>query len=107
MLRVHLADASVLGNIDNLLDGAFADYIVVKAHIQIRVPDHMSFADAATLGVGTITVGQGMYQKLKIVQPVVSVEPVRTNEGSKMQEQILIYGGSTATGTLAIQFAKL
>ncbi|KAJ5404603.1 hypothetical protein N7509_004474 [Penicillium cosmopolitanum] len=79
-------------------DGTFAEYIVVKGDLQMKIPDHLSFQEAATLGVGIVTVGQGLYQSLKLQLPS---EPV------KDATPILIYGGSTATGTLAIQFAKL
>ncbi|KAL4971247.1 chaperonin 10-like protein [Aspergillus desertorum] len=79
-------------------DGAFAEYIVAKGDIQLHIPDNLSFEEAATLGVGIMTVGQALYQSLKLALPT---EPTKT------PEPILIYGGSTATGTLAIQFAKL
>lgn len=79
-------------------DGAFAEHIVAKGDVQMHIPDNLSFQQAATLGVGIITVGQGLYQSLKIAWPT---EPL------KEPLPILIYAGSTATGTLAIQFAKL
>ncbi|EAU38558.1 protein TOXD [Aspergillus terreus NIH2624] len=78
--------------------GAFAEYIVAKGDIQIHIPENVSFQEAATLGVGITTVGQGLYQSLGLAPPTSSI-----SEGTP----ILIYGGSTATGTLAIQFAKL
>lgn len=83
-------------------NGAFAEYIVAKADMQMRIPDGVSFEEAATLGVGITTVGQGLYQSLKLPLPTV---PAGQNE--KKGLPVLIYGGSTATGTLAIQFAKL
>lgn len=58
----------------------------------------MSFEDAATLGVGITTVGQGLYQELGLPFPPAKVEE---------PTPILIYGASTATGTLAVQYAKL
>jgi NADPH:quinone reductase and related Zn-dependent oxidoreductases len=79
-------------------DGGFAEYIVAKGDVQWKIPENMSFQEAATLGVGINTVGQGLYQSLKLALPT---EPI------KDATPILIYGGSTATGTLAIQFAKL
>ncbi|RAK98093.1 zinc-binding alcohol dehydrogenase family protein [Aspergillus ibericus CBS 121593] len=79
-------------------DGTFAEYIVAKGDIQMHIPENLSFQEAATLGVGITTVGQALYQSLKLALPT---EPA-TNGG-----EILIYGGSTATGALAIQFAKL
>ncbi|KAF7546107.1 hypothetical protein G7Z17_g8659 [Cylindrodendrum hubeiense] len=86
------------GNAVQHEDGTFAEYIVVKGDLQVQIPENLSFQEAATLGVGISTVGQGLYQSLKLNLPTEPLEkPV----------PILIYGGSTATGTLAIQFAKL
>jgi NADPH:quinone reductase-like Zn-dependent oxidoreductase len=86
------------GNAVSLDDGSFAEYITVKGDVQIKIPDNLSFQEAATLGVGVTTVGQGLYQSLKLSHPTRPLEE---------PEPLLIYGGSTATGTLAIQFAKL
>ncbi|KAL4738898.1 chaperonin 10-like protein [Aspergillus similis] len=79
-------------------DGTFAEYIVAKGDIQMGIPENLSFDEAATLGVGIITVGQALYQSLGLALPT---------EPSKDGETLFIYGGSTATGSLAIQFAKL
>jgi NADPH:quinone reductase-like Zn-dependent oxidoreductase len=45
-------------------DGAFGEIITAKGDIQIHIPDNMSFEEAATLGVGISTVGQGLYQSI-------------------------------------------
>jgi NADPH:quinone reductase-like Zn-dependent oxidoreductase len=79
-------------------DGAFAERIAVKADIQMRIPDYMSFEEASTLGVGVITCGQGLFQQMGLNLP--------GNPATK-GEIVLIYGGSTATGSLGVQFAKL
>lgn len=66
--------------------------------MQMKIPDDVSFGEAAAIGVGTITAGQHLYQALGLPQPrSPALEPF----------SILIYGGSTATGTIAIQLAKL
>ncbi|KAJ6015903.1 protein TOXD [Penicillium herquei] len=86
------------GNAVQHEDGAFAEYITAKGDIQMRIPDNLGFQEAATLGVGITTVGQALYQSLKLALPSTPL---------KSPETLLIYGGSTATGALAIQFAKL
>lgn len=78
-------------------DGAFAEFIAVKADVGIRIPDNVSFEEAATLGVGVFTVGQGLYQSMQLELPDAPAHEAKP---------ILIYGGSTATGTLGLQFAK-
>jgi len=79
-------------------DGAFGEYCRAKGDIQIKIPDNVSDEEAATLGVGVATVGQGLYQSLGLPMP---------GSASKEKTPVLIYGGSTSTGMFAIQFAKL
>ena len=80
-------------------DGCFAEYCVAKADLVMKIPDSLSFEQAATAPLGVSTVGQGLYQKaLKLALPT---EPI------KNAEPVLIYGGSSATGSLAVQYAKL
>ncbi|KAJ4031378.1 hypothetical protein NW756_009237 [Fusarium oxysporum] len=89
-------------NLVNPDDGAFAEVISVIGDLQMRMPDSLSFQQAATLGLGTGTVGQGLFQKsLKLKLPSPSVSAV-----IKHDEPVLIYGGGSATGALGIQFAK-
>jgi NADPH:quinone reductase-like Zn-dependent oxidoreductase len=78
-------------------DGCFAEYAVAKGDVQCKLPDNISDEEASTLGVGVTTVGQALYQSLGLTLP----------GGEKANEPLLIYGGSTATGSLAIQFAVL
>lgn len=84
-------------NANDLNSGCFAEYAVVKEGASWKVPDYLSSEEAATTGVGIITVSMALCQKLGLPFP---------GEG-KSDEWVLIYGGSTATGSLAIQSAKL
>lgn len=87
-------------NLVNPDDGVFAEYAVVKGDVQMRMPNDLSFEKAATIGLGSVTVGQGLYQKaLGLRLP----KDVPDKDG----DYVLIYGGTTATGGLAIQYAKL
>lgn len=79
-----------------LEDGA--EDVVAKGDIQMMIPPGMGSEEAATLGVGIVTIGQSLYQSLQLPLP---------SAPAKEAFPVLIYAGSTATGTLAIQFAKL
>lgn len=86
-------------NASQIEDGCFAEYAVAKADLLVKIPSSLSFEQAATFPLGVGTVGQGLYQKaLKLNLPTDPIE--------KDSQTVLIYGGSTATGSLAIQFAK-
>lgn len=88
-------------NLANPDDGVFAEFAAVLGDLQMRVPDFMSFEEAATVGLGAITVGQGLYQKaLQLDLPVIEADPARKDI------PVFIYGGSSATGALGIQYAK-
>ncbi|TKA81666.1 hypothetical protein B0A55_01337 [Friedmanniomyces simplex] len=80
-------------------DGCFAEYAIAKADLVVKIPDKLSFEAAATFPLGVSTVGQGLFQQaLKLKLPT---------EPTKSGESVLIYGGSSATGSLGIQYAKL
>lgn len=87
------------GNAVQPEDGAFAEYVLAKGDVQLKIPESVSFEAASTLLLGTTTVMQGLFQKaLKLNWPT---DPV------KEKTYVLVYGGSSATGALGIQFAKV
>lgn len=87
------------GNINQSPDGgAFAEFVIGDAELSLRIPDAMGFEAAATLGTAITTVGQSLYQSLQLPWPTApAAEPF----------PVLIYGGSSAMGTLAVQYAML
>lgn len=90
---------AVLGNNPEALDnGAFAEHVVVPGSLVFKIPPDMSYQTAATLGVGMSTVGLALYHKLGL--PLPSPQPQPFGEKAKY---VLVYGGGTATGILAIQ----
>jgi NADPH:quinone reductase-like Zn-dependent oxidoreductase len=84
------------GNEVHLEDGTDGEYLTAKGDIQMKIPDWMSFEDAASMPVGVLTCGQGMYQSMKLPYP----------DQPKEKFPVLIYGGSTSTGAYAVQYAK-
>lgn len=52
----HPADFGIFGrDKTNHNNGAFGNYIEVKAALQLKIPESLSFEQAATLGVGIVT----------------------------------------------------
>jgi NADPH:quinone reductase-like Zn-dependent oxidoreductase len=80
-------------------NGAFAEYLVAKSTLIMKMPKDASFEEAATGGVAVITVGQGLYQQWD--------EVPWPDKPMKRRVPLLIWGGSSATGAIGIQFAKL
>ena len=98
VLKHTIANRSA-ANDYNPENGAFARYIAVKGDLQMHIPDSVSFEAASSVGVGIGTVGFGLYKVLHLPFP---------GECQEIDSRtILIYGGSTASGTVAIQFARL
>ena len=62
-----------------------------------EVPDSIADENAATFGVGVITCGQALYQSLGLPLP----------GSGENAGYLLVYGGSTGTGILAIQYGVL
>ena len=83
--------------------GAFGEFVVAKGDVVLKCPEWMGFEEAATMPVGVMTNVMGLWKELGLPLPG-SEEAKAAWEGKK---QILIYGGSTATGMHAIQIAKL
>ena len=80
--------------------GAFAEYVRAAANLVLKVPDGMSFEDAAALGgVGHGTLSLALWDCLAL--------PGSPDRPAEKPVHVLVYGGSTSTGTMAIQLLKL
>jgi NADPH:quinone reductase-like Zn-dependent oxidoreductase len=83
--------------------GSFCDYVSVPADLVIRLPAKYSPSAAASLGGTSLcTLALTLWQTLKLKgmpsQPLDPTKPV---------PHVLVYGGSTATGTMALQLLRL
>jgi len=80
--------------------GAFTDYIAEKPDNLWRVPDHFSWEQAASIGCAVASsVGMALWWEMKL-----SGTP---EEPTKDPKFVLVYGGSTASGTFAMQLLKM
>lgn len=78
--------------------GAFAECAVVKDGLFAKMPSNQTFEDAATWGSATVTNILGLWQKLDLPTP---------SQPAKEKFPLLVYGGSSAMGMIAIQLARL
>lgn len=77
--------------------GAFSNFIGATEDLTCKIPSSMSFEEGSSLGVAIGTAGSALYQFLGLPMP---------DHPAEVQIYVLIYGGGSATGTIAIQLAK-
>ncbi|KAH8171058.1 zinc-binding dehydrogenase domain-containing protein [Sarocladium implicatum] len=91
----------IFGNNPLRLDnGAFAEYVAVPASLIWHVPAGMDLTTASTLPAAMATVGLSLFQYLQIPLPPVRNDATATETPPRA---VLVYGGGTATGAMAIQ----
>jgi NADPH:quinone reductase-like Zn-dependent oxidoreductase len=80
-------------------EGAFQEYVVLKANVTALIPSHLSFEQTSVLPLGICTAAAGLYQKemLGLDYPTLDPKPKR--------ETLLIWAGASSVGTNAIQLA--
>ncbi|KAB8238393.1 zinc-binding alcohol dehydrogenase family protein [Aspergillus alliaceus] len=115
--RLHLGDriAGAAEGMEGLRpqSGAFAEYVSVDGGMALQMPDGMSFAEGAGAGLRIATASMALFHSLGL-----PAERLRTALDPKTQEDnsdieataaantVLVYGGATSTGTMAIQLLK-
>ncbi|KAJ5970420.1 Polyketide synthase enoylreductase [Penicillium vulpinum] len=86
-------------NLSDPHSGAFAQYVKADASLVMKVPAAMPWEDAATLGVALGTACISFWKALGLT--------ASPNEPATTPFPVLVYGGSTAMGTMAVQVLKL
>ena len=83
-------------------NGSFAQFCVVDARLLVKVPDSWNDLEAASLGVGWSTIS------LAFSDPnALGLEGLPTKPSHQSKDPVLVYGGATASGTLACQLLSL
>ncbi|KAK4065848.1 uncharacterized protein Triagg1_8400 [Trichoderma aggressivum f. europaeum] len=78
--------------------GAFAQYVGALADLVLKLPDHISLEDATALGLATAT----LFKEMELPGALDRLSVPVSDRGNF----VLVAGGSTATGTRAIELPK-
>jgi NADPH2:quinone reductase len=82
----------VFGTGDVSRDGAWAERVAVDCRVVAKIPDALSFADAASLPIGAATAWEAMFRVQADLPP-----------GT---DRVLVIGGAGAVGSMATQLLK-
>ncbi|WP_326830207.1 SDR family NAD(P)-dependent oxidoreductase [Streptosporangium sp. NBC_01810] len=86
----EVADLRPGDRVMGLADGAFGPVVVTEAMILVKIPDHCSFEQAATIPVAFLTTYYGLMDLA----------------GLREGERLLVHAGTGGTGMAAIQLAQ-
>ncbi|KAK3318105.1 chaperonin 10-like protein [Apodospora peruviana] len=92
-------------NADDKSMGAFTDVVLAAEDFTLKIPPEWTFEQGATLGVVVATAGLaiGTYLDIPLPDDHINAEKNPNTE----QEYVLVSGGATATGMVAIQLLRL
>lgn len=85
-------------------NGAFAEYVRAPRSLLLRAPSAWAPADAATLGTALTTCALALWGSDALA---LAATPQSPHPPDKAKVPVLVYGGSTATGTIALQLLRL
>lgn len=83
-------------------DGAFQLYSAAKENYAAHIPSNVSYSEASVLPLAVDTAAQGLYDKREggfLGLPYPSLDP------KPIGKTILVWGGSSSVGALAVQLA--
>lgn len=82
----------VLGTGDATRDGCWAQRLAVDHRVVAKIPDQLSFVDAASLPIGALTGWEAVFRDQSTLPPGVA--------------SVLVIGGAGGVGSLAVQLLK-
>ncbi|KAF2832600.1 GroES-like protein [Ophiobolus disseminans] len=109
MQPLHIGDRVVGGIFGNNPlrrdNGAFAEYVAVPARLIWHVPAGMDLSTAVALPAAIATVGLSLFMHMELPMPTNLIATKSTVAAAG--PWVLVHGGGTATGCMAIQVLKL
>ncbi len=82
------------------LRGAFSDYVLATADVACKMPEGMGFEEACAMPTALATAGLTLFHELRL--PFSGTQEAQKMSGTP----VLVSGGASATGTMAIQLLK-
>ncbi|KAF5511196.1 Dehydrogenase azaJ [Colletotrichum siamense] len=86
---------------DDNANSAFQAYALIPSDCVSSIPEELSFEQAAVLPLAIATAALGLFGKAELGLQLPSVEP------HHMGQVVLVWGGATSVGGVAIQLAKM
>ncbi|KAI1800656.1 putative zinc-binding dehydrogenase family oxidoreductase [Daldinia bambusicola] len=82
--------------------GSFAEWLVSESEFTLKIPPDMSFEQAAAIGgTGVATLSMALFHDSSLGLPGTPEEP------APKPRTVLVHGGSSSVGTMAIQLVRL
>ncbi|KAL9106183.1 MAG: hypothetical protein Q9227_008775 [Pyrenula ochraceoflavens] len=85
------------------LSGAFAQYVKLPGDLTLKVPSFMNMEDAAALGTAIASACMVLFWSLSKPLSLLDGQP----SADASRPNVLVYGGSTSTGTMVLQILRL
>jgi len=88
--------------------GGFAEYAILEADLAFRIPEGVSFDEAATFPLCSLTAAQALFVRLRLPSPFPN--PFQHSAISSLSSKVptlLVYSASTSLGLFTVQLAKL
>ena len=80
--------------------GSFAEYAIAPAHTTFHLPKATSFEEAATIPLAAMTAAVGLFVRLGLPEPWVSISQARQDG---LDGGVVVYGAASAVGAFAIK----
>ncbi|KAI3393596.1 hypothetical protein diail_3900 [Diaporthe ilicicola] len=84
-------------------EGAFQEYVVLKAVLTTRIPDAVTFERACVLPLCLSSVASGMFCEKYLGLDLPSVDKYAGGKGRKAGKVLVVWGASTAVGMNGVQ----
>src|SRR5918997_6072195 len=94
----------VFAMLDGVSGGGYAEYAVAGEDAIAEMPENLSFEEAASVPLASLTAVQAIREALR---EVTRNAPHACDTGELARRKVLVNGASGGVGTFAVQFAKI